>query len=957
MMKCLRIFNHFFIRFIALSAVGVWCHATASAEDIHQEPCSIQVAYENEAALRGPILDRHGEVIAENRALNALYAKPQELGDIDSALDALTQIFPSLDGNALKKTLSDGAAQRTLLMDNLSEEQATAVSALEFGGLELETEVVRVYSRPDLFAPVIGLVDPTNEGTSGIERFFNPSLTTSEEPLDLSLDSRLQRIVAEELNKTIQHFTAKSGTAVLLDVDTSEVLSMVSITGLPHKNQGCDTATRSEDYAVSWTYEVGSLFKVFTAASILEAKVTTPDELIDVSEPVRIDRFTIRDYYPHIGLMNLGSILSESSNVGISKLALRLEPREQKAFLSTLGLLSIPTIQLPEVASPEYPSYWGKIQLAASSYGYGVAASPLQITNAFAAVVNGGTYHPASLLKANEAFVPRSGTRVLSKQNSQAINSMLEEIVSSGTSTNAAVQMVSVGGKTGTADKPSAEHKDAKVASFIGAFPMERPKYALMILVDEPKPQEETYGYATGGWVAAPTFSRIVERIACDLLLNNCGSEATSNASSTNDEATTESLNTEDFEGALASLRTAFINAGGGSDTFSDYMLDEELLWNVSAEFHDGSGVPQSKAVSLIFEIVAVGEKDATWAQFPMQNGQLDRQKIIDEAYAFMGACLLEGQCLQPHVSNFPSLSVLYETYPSALTKPSEPFSGFHIDGAEYRFEARSQFDSGTDYDMRDDIEDITEDIAWDESVSDCWMGEIAWGEQPVVIDQAPDIDFESLWCAADQYGDLPIFFPEEELAANLEEAAQGNADAQLWIARYHHERAFQDGELIDEATTEALKWYQEAANSDLSDAHLAYAFVLEAGHLTEKNPEEAFFWVQMVAEEASAATLFELAGIYFHGDFGNQDYDKALQLYTSAAKAGHAQSQLALGYMSEKGYAGEPDFDVALDWYLRAWKASKDLEEQTYEYTFRLRRICTLTQAKICKTLDLSVD
>ena len=952
-MKCLRIFNHFFIRFIALSAVGVWCHATASAEDIHQEPCSIQVAYENEVALRGPILDRHGEVIAENRALSALYAKPKELGDIDRTLDALNQIFPSLDGNALKKTLSDGAAQRTLLMDNLSEEQATAVSGLEFGGLELETEVVRVYSRPDLFAPVIGLVDPTNEGTSGIERFFNPSLTTSEEPLELSLDSRLQRIIAEELNKTIQHFTAKSGTAVLLDVDTSEVLSMVSITGLPHKNHGCDTATRSEDYAVSWTYEVGSLFKVFTAASVLEAKVTTPDELIDVSEPVRIGRFTIRDYYPHIGLMDLGSILSESSNVGISKLALRLEPREQKAFLSTLGLLSIPTIQLPEVASPEYPSYWGKIQLAASSYGYGVAASPLQITNAFAAVVNGGTYRPASLLKANEAFVPRSGTRVLSKQNSQAINSMLEEIVSSGTSTNAAVQMVSVGGKTGTADKPSAEHTDAKVASFIGAFPMERPKYALMILIDEPKPQEETYGYATGGWVAAPTFSRIVERIACDLLLNNCGSEATSNAPSTNDEATIESLNTEDFEGALALLQTAFINAGGGSDTFSDYMLDEELLWNVSAEFHDGSGVPQSKAVSLIFEIVAVGEKDATWTQFPVQNGQLDRQEIIDEAFAFMGACLLEGQCLQSHVSNFPSLSVLFETHPLALTSPNEPFSGFHIDGADYRSAAYSPSDTWSDtYMLNED-----EDIAWDESVSDCWMGEIAWGEQPVVIDQAPEIDFESLWCAADQYGDLPIFFPEEELAANLEEAAQGNADAQLWIARYHHERAFQDGELIDEAATEALKWYQEAANSDLSDAHLAYAFVLEAGHLTEKNPEEAFFWVQMVAEEASAATLFELAGLYFHGDFGNQDYDKALQLYTSAAKAGHAQSQLALGYMSEKGYAGEPDFDAALDWYLRAWKASKDLEEQTDEYTFRLRRICTLTQAKICKTLDLSVD
>jgi len=398
--------------------------------------------------------------------------------------------------------------------------------------------------------------------------------------------------------------------------------------------------------------------------------------------------------------------------------------------------------------------------------------------------------------------------------------------------------------------------------------------------------------------------------------------------------------------GDVKSLREAYENAGGGTDEFEDYELTEEQLSGVSGQFFDGIGVPKSAAVSVIFELIAVGEKDATWSQFSKAPREYIRAEIIEEAYRFMDSCLLLGQCQQSELAKFPQLSALFRTNPKFFQPPTQQFQGFYID--------RSQEHEAPYEEWEPTFPVIYYEELWTE---DCWLAEVAWGERPVAAEINPDIDYEADWCAADSMEETPKYFPDEEFDDQLGMASEGSPESQLWVARYFHENSFKNGELDTENAAAALEWYERAANSDYYPAHLAYAQVLEFGSITEQDSEKAFFWIQMAAESSGPETTFELAGIYFHGEYGNQSYQKALELYSNSARSGHAQAQLALGYIYEKGLVEEINLESALDWYLKAWNSSKTSEDFNPEFTYRLRRICTLTQAEICKTLDISLE
>ena len=465
---------------------------------------------------RSRIQDRRGRILADNVYRKAAYADPKKIQDLEATLQGLAEIFPTLDMDDLRRRLSNKNRSFVYIKRGLTPKEEQAVWNLGEPGLEFLAEQHRVYPKGNLTAHVVGFNDIDTVGRAGVEAYFDPSLQQGVAPLELSIDVGIQHIVAEELAATIEEFEAPAGAAILLDANTSEVLSLVSLPDYDPYNPGAQSQAQLRNRATFETYELGSVFKVFTVAAALESGAVREDEEIDVTGPLQIGPHTIKDFKPYNGKMDPKTILSKSSNIGSAKMALRVGNRAQKRFLSSLGLLTHAEIEVQEVSAPKYPSNWRKTQTITISYGHGIAASPLQVANAFAAVVNGGIYRPATLVKRDPTAPLHDGNRVISEQTSIKVRKMLDHVVREGTGGNAGAEGYRVGGKTGTADKPSrgAYNEDARIATFLGAFPIEDPKYVLLVMVDEPLPQEYTYGYATGGWVAAPAFKRIVERTA-----------------------------------------------------------------------------------------------------------------------------------------------------------------------------------------------------------------------------------------------------------------------------------------------------------------------------------------------------------------------------------------------------------------------------------------------------------
>ena len=259
---------------------------------------------------------------------------------------------------------------------------------------------------------------------------------------------------------------------------------------------------------------MGSTFKLFTTATALDTGTVGLADGYDTSEPIRIARFTINDFHGKKRWLSVPEILVYSSNIGTAKMALDVGAEKQKEYLRRFGLLGTSEVELPEVGSPLYPARWGDISTMTISYGHGIAVSPLQVAAGVSALVNGGVMNPPTLVKRTDKTVPR-GERVLKATTSEAMRRLMRMVVRGGTGKNADVKGYLVGGKTGSAEKQVAGSYDktALISSFIGAFPMTDPRYVILVVVDEPKGQKETFGYATGGWVAAPAVKGVIERM------------------------------------------------------------------------------------------------------------------------------------------------------------------------------------------------------------------------------------------------------------------------------------------------------------------------------------------------------------------------------------------------------------------------------------------------------------
>jgi cell division protein FtsI (penicillin-binding protein 3) len=467
---------------------------------------------------RADIVDRNGVLLATTLKAPSLYADPKTMADahieMRSAARKIGQVLPDLNESEIYAKLTSDKSF-VWLKRQLTPRQMAAVNALGIPGLDFQDEERRIYPQGRAFAHVVGYAGIDNKGLAGIERSFDESLRSRHEPLQLSVDLRVQSILRAEIAKQVTEFRAVGGSGIVMDVNTGEVVALVSLPDFDPNDPGGSPTENLFDRVTLGTYEIGSVFKIFTAAMALDDRVTTLAGGYDASHPIHIGRFTIHDDHAQNRWLSVPEIFMYSSNIGAAKMAVDVGADRQREFLGKLGLLKAPNFELPEVAAPLVPSAWHEVNVMTIGFGHGISVSPLQIATAVSTVVNGGMQHRATIIK-RPADEPVGGQQVMSEATSIEMRKLLRLVVEKGTGKLAEAPGYVVGGKTGTAEKVSGKHYNTHslISSFAGVFPVNDPRYFIMISIDEPHGDKQTFGYATGGWVAAPAVSRSVERMA-----------------------------------------------------------------------------------------------------------------------------------------------------------------------------------------------------------------------------------------------------------------------------------------------------------------------------------------------------------------------------------------------------------------------------------------------------------
>ncbi len=463
---------------------------------------------------RADIVDRHGVVLATSVPTASLYADPNMIRDPAETAAALAEI---LSGESYDEIFGKLSSDRDFvwIKRNLTPRDQHAVNSLGFPGLDFRHGVQRIYPNRNLAAHVVGFSNIDTKGLAGIERAFDKTLKTSDAPLRLSLDVRVQHVLTEELAAAMQTFDAVGAAGVVLDVRNGETLAMASLPDFDPNQARVASADQRFNRASLGLYEMGSVFKIFTTAQALDSGAVKLNDGFDTSKPIRVARYTINDYKPKNRRLSIPEIFIYSSNIGTAHMAMEIGTRAQQDFLSGLGLTRETGIELGEVSPPLLPSPWREINTLTISYGHGIAVSPIQVASAVSAIVNGGELIAPTLLR-RDPEEPLAGERVISEATSRVMGDLMRLVVRQGTGRKADSKGYLVGGKTGTSDKlvKGRYARNKRMASFVGAFPMNDPRYVVLIMVDEPKGTKETHNYATGGWVAAPAMRNVVERIA-----------------------------------------------------------------------------------------------------------------------------------------------------------------------------------------------------------------------------------------------------------------------------------------------------------------------------------------------------------------------------------------------------------------------------------------------------------
>lgn len=477
---------------------------------------------------RPDLVDRNGDVLAKDLNTYSLHANPQKILYPEEALDKLATILPDINRKKLLHRLR-GKGKFVWIKRELTPSQRAQIFDLGIPGLQFDRETRRFYPGGSTASHLIGYVDIDNQGIAGFEKFVDDywlndlravgfGSNDRMEPVPVSIDMRVQHVVRDELQKAMKNYKAIAAVGMIMDVATGEMIAMSS---LPDYDPNKLSETFSKDAlnrATAGVFEMGSTFKAITTAMALDSGRVSMHDRFDARKPIRKGGFTIRDFHAKKRVLSLPEVFIYSSNIGTVKMAQTVGVKGHKNFLNKLGLLQPAKHELPEIGKPQSPKKWQELSSMTISFGHGVSVTPLQTLSAVGAILNGGklippTFRPRTVDEANEI-----ATQVVSPETSHNMRYLFRLNVEKGSGRRAEVEGYAVGGKTGTAEKVvnGRYSSSKKLNSFISAFPINDPRYVMLVMIDEPKPLEGQHA-ATAGLNAAPTTAAIIRRVATTL--------------------------------------------------------------------------------------------------------------------------------------------------------------------------------------------------------------------------------------------------------------------------------------------------------------------------------------------------------------------------------------------------------------------------------------------------------
>jgi cell division protein FtsI (penicillin-binding protein 3) len=476
---------------------------------------------------RPDIVDRNGVVMATDIAVASLFADPRKIIDVDEAVELITATVPDIEAKSLRHKLTQPGRAFVWLKRQVSPEERDAVYNLGIPGVGFVNERRRVYPMGRLAAQLIGYVDVDTKGIAGIEKYlddqgaiYTASLADPEKhlaaPAQLSVDTRAQHALTDELSKAITKFRAKAGGGIIMDIETGEILAMASLPDYNPNAEDKHLTRQQQNMMTSGVFELGSVIKAVTFAMAFDYGVANLNSKYDARSALIIGNARIDDYHAQHKVLTVPEIFTNSSNIGTAKMALQVGLEGHQEFLKRMGLFDRLQTEIPEAARPLLPKKWSRLVSATAAFGHGFAVQPLQGVSVVANLLNGGKQVPPTCLKRTPEEAAVLSTQVVKPKTSAMLRHLFRLNATDGTASGADVIGYRVGGKTGTAEKVinGRYSKDHRLCSFIGAFPMDEPKYAILVMLDEPQPLPETYGFATAGWNAVPTAGKVIERVA-----------------------------------------------------------------------------------------------------------------------------------------------------------------------------------------------------------------------------------------------------------------------------------------------------------------------------------------------------------------------------------------------------------------------------------------------------------
>jgi cell division protein FtsI (penicillin-binding protein 3) len=478
-------------------------------------------------ATRPPILDRNGLEMAVDIRVPSLFAEPRRIIDVEEAVRKLRTVLPDLNEAWLRTRLS-GDKGFVWVQRELSPAIQEKVMRLGIPGIDFITESKRFYPGMNEASHILGSTNIDNQGIAGIERHMDgEDVALLQElglargnalaPVELSIDMRVQHVMHEQLVDAMTRYQAIAAAGVMMDIHTGEIIALASVPDFDPNDPVSALVKDSFNRVTAGIFEPGSIFKTVTMAGALDSGAVSITDQFDARFGVRFGRFTIDDFHGKHRILSLPEVYKYSSNIGTIRVMQAMGKDAYRAFLTTMGFDARVPFELPEMRLPTVPKEFSEVGAATASFGHGLSVSPLHMVTAYAAFVNGGNYIAPTLYRRDMAEAEALYRRVLQPSTSEAIRYLmrLNALEGSGSQMNKEALGYRVGGKTGTAEKVvDGRYSSNKVTNFFGsAFPLDNPRYAMVIMVDEPRSENPQSG-TTAGWNAGMVTGRVVQRVA-----------------------------------------------------------------------------------------------------------------------------------------------------------------------------------------------------------------------------------------------------------------------------------------------------------------------------------------------------------------------------------------------------------------------------------------------------------